>query len=561
MQGLKMIKKFFHALPTYSLLFGLYPVLSLFATNRFELQGMEPFLILRPLLISFLFVFIVYLLFWPLMRTPLVGELSTFLFLIFFYSYGHVENLLSLRGIPNKILFPLWLFMFGLGMIIILRNKEKIPTIKKPLIIVTAVLICFPTYELVTYSLLLQKTEEVKISSTTQIETAMTEKFSGLLDQPEKINSSDYIDPFDIYYIVLDGYGRADILANIYQYNNQPFINKLKARGFYVAEDSYANYNQTRLSIPSSLNMEYMQNIGFSSRTAFDLEKHWNLLSNSKVFNKFSNEEGYFLVNFRSGYEAIDIQTLDYFMEIDGDSGVHLSDLPIIKVFGRSIALSNFEILFMQMTILKPFFKDMVQSVNESPLYQDHRDRILFIFDHLPDFASADGNYFVYAHIPAPHPPFVFFEDGTNRENFLPFDMSDGSQYLTKLGKREEYISRYKAQITYINQLVLDTIDEILETSENPPIIILQGDHGPGAYFDWESLSNTYLPERFAILNAYYFPDKNYENLYPSISPVNSFRVVIGQYLMTEIDFLDDLSFFSTFDNPYRFEDVTDDLD
>jgi hypothetical protein len=497
-----MIKKFFHALPTYSLLFGLYPVLSLFATNRFELQGMEPFLILRPLLISFLFVFIVYLLFWPLMRTPLVGELSTFLFLIFFYSYGHVENLLSLRGIPNKILFPLWLFMFGLGMIIILRNKEKIPTIIKPLIIVTAVLICFPTYELVTYSLLLQKTEEVKISSTTQIETAMTEKFSGLLDQPEKINSSDYIDPFDIYYIVLDGYGRAD-----------------------------------------------------------NLEKHCNLLSNSKVFNKFSNEEGYFLVNFRSGYEAIDIQTLDYFMEIDGDSGVHLSDLPIIKVFGRSIALSNFEILFMQMTILKPFFKDMVQSVNESPLYQDHRDRILFIFDHLPDFASADGNYFVYAHIPAPHPPFVFFEDGTNRENFLPFDMSDGSQYLTKLGKREEYISRYKAQITYINQLVLDTIDEILETSENPPIIILQGDHGPGAYFDWESLSNTYLPERFAILNAYYFPDKNYENLYPSISPVNSFRVVIGQYLMTEIDFLDDLSFFSTFDNPYRFEDVTDDLD
>ena len=93
----------------------------------------------------------------------------------------------------------------------------------------------------------------------------MTEKFSGLLDQPEKINSSDYVDPFDIYFIVLDGYGRADILANIYQYNNQPFINKLKVRGFYVAEDSYANYNQTRLSIPSSLNMEYMQNIGFSN--------------------------------------------------------------------------------------------------------------------------------------------------------------------------------------------------------------------------------------------------------------------------------------------------------
>ena len=138
--------------------------------------------------------------------------------------------------------------------------------------------------------------------------------------------------------------------------------------------------------------------------------------------------------------------------------------------------------------------------------------------------------------------------------------MSDGSQYLTKLGKREEYISRYNAQITYINQRVLETIDDILETSENPPIIILQGDHGPGAYFDWESLNNTYLPERLGILNAYYFPDRNYENLYPSISPVNSFRVVLGQYFGEEIDFLDDKSFFSTFDNPYGFEDVTDDL-
>lgn len=555
-----MIRKLTHALPTYSLLFGLYPVLSLFATNRFELQGMEPFLILRPLIISALFVFIVYLIFWPLMRTPFAGELSTFIFLIFFYSYGHVENLFTLRDLSTNILFPLWLCMLGLGMIIILVNKEKIPTIKKPLIIATAVLICFPVYELVTYSLFSQKTEDVKISSVAQIEAPISENAPGFLDQPEKIKTSNYLDPFDIYYIVLDGYGRADVLADLYQYNNQPFLDQLKARGFYVAEDSYANYNQTRLSIPTSLNMDYMQTMGFSSSTDFDLEKHWNLLSNSKVFNQFSDEEDYSLVNFRSGYEIVDIQTLDFFMEIDGDKGVHLSDLPIVNVLGRSIALSNFEILFMQMTILKPFFKDMVQSGNESPLYQDHRDRILFIFDHLPDFASAEGDYFVYAHVPAPHPPFVFFEDGTNRDNYLPFDMSDGSQYLTKLGKREEYIARYNAQITYINQRVLETIDDILVTSENPPIIILQGDHGPGAYFDWESLNNTYLPERLGILNAYYFPDRNYENLYPSISPVNSFRVVLGQYFGEEIDFLDDKSFFSTFDNPYGFEDVTDDL-
>ena len=327
-----------------------------------------------------------------------------------------------------------------------------------------------------------------------------------------------------------------------------------------MAEQSYSNYNQTRLSILSTLNREYLQTMGVSSSTSFDLTEHRNLISNSEVLREFSGEENYFLVNFRSGYEIVDIQSLDYFLQIDGDTGVHLSDLPIINVFGRPIAVSNFEILFMQTTILKPYLKNLAQSKNESTLYQEHRDRILFIFDNLAYFASADGDYFIYAHIPAPHPPFVFLGDGTNRENFLPFDMSDGSQYLTKFGKREEYIVRYTAQIEYINQLVLEAIDKILELSENPPLIILQGDHGPGAYYDTESVKNTYLPERFGILNAYYFPDKKYQNLYPSISPVNSFRVVSGQYFGADTDLLDDRSFFSTYENPYRFEEVTEEI-
>ena len=151
------------------------------------------------------------------------------------------------------------------------------------------------------------------------------------------------------------------------------------------------------------------------------------------------NEQGYQLVNFRSGYQLVDIHSLDVFMEPEGAEDVTLDDLPTVNIFGRTFALSGFEILLLQTTALEPFLPAMFQSTSESPLYQDHRERILYTFEHLSDFALMEGEYFVYAHVPAPHPPFVFFADGGPRIHLLPFEMSDGSQYLAKLGAGRVY--------------------------------------------------------------------------------------------------------------------------
>ena len=73
-------------------------------------------------------------------------------------------------------------------------------------------------------------------------------------------------------------------------------------------------------------------------------------------------------------------------------------------------------------------------------------------------------------------------------------------------------------------------------------------------------MNNTYLPERLGILNAYYFPDGIYANLYPSITPVNSFRVVLDQFFGTQLGLLEDHSYFSTFDEPYDFNEVTEEV-
>jgi len=92
-------------------------------------------------------------------------------------------------------------------------------------------------------------------------------------------------------------------------------------------------------------------------------------------------------------------------------------------------------------------------------------------------------------------------------------------------------------------------------------IIILQGDHGPGAFYNMLELDNSCVYERFSILNAYYFPNGDYQLLYPSVTPVNSFRVVLNRYFGAQLDLLEDRSYYASWSSPYLFTDVTDQID
>ncbi len=52
----------------------------------------------------------------------------------------------------------------------------------------------------------------------------------------------------DIYYIILDRYANADTLSQIYDFDNEPFLHELEARGFSIARHAWANYFKTALS-------------------------------------------------------------------------------------------------------------------------------------------------------------------------------------------------------------------------------------------------------------------------------------------------------------------------
>jgi hypothetical protein len=91
-------------------------------------------------------------------------------------------------------------------------------------------------------------------------------------------------------------------------------------------------------------------------------------------------------------------------------------------------------------------------------------------------------------------------------------------------------------------------------------LIILQGDHGPCCFLHHTSLDDTYLQDRMSILSAYYLPGGAGRELYDTITPVNSFRVVFNHCFGTGYKVLPDRSFYSSVTTPYKFIDVTDQI-
>ena len=101
-------------------------------------------------------------------------------------------------------------------------------------------------------------------------------------------------------------------------------------------------------------------------------------------------------------------------------------------------------------------------------------------------------------------------------------------------------------QAQFLNKKLLQAIDTILAESDVPPVIILQGDHGP-----WLQPKD----KRMWILAALHLPGHN-DKLYPTITPVNFFRLVFNSYFGGKYEILEDVSYFSPVPKLYDFSVV-----
>ena len=79
---------------------------------------------------------------------------------------------------------------------------------------------------------------------------------------------------------------------------------------------------------------------------------------------------------------------------------------------------------------------------------------------------------------------------------------------------------------------------------------------------NFSNASTDAIKERASILNAFYFPDQDYSQLYQSITPVNNFRTVLRQYFDVDIENLPDKTYvFPSEKRMFDFIDVTSSLE
>ncbi len=517
------------SIPLHPFFLAAYSVFGVFVQNANEIP---PFQVFRPLLVMLLITGIVfYLLKRKVEDIHRVGLLTTlFLFLTVFYGHVYFSLMLvsTIRELSGRdfIIFFLWvMIVIGLGNPFVWGkiSSKKIVTFFLNLVSFVVLFASIISIGFVLRQTALQKKVFLEFQNTAQN-----------IVEAEVVAQNNLP---DIYYIILDGYGRADVLDSEFSFDNSEFIHWLKESGFYVANQSESNYMQTQLSLSSSLNMQYLDWLSDTLQNSPNRGVLTEMTIDSRVRHSLE----------RVGYRTIAFASSTLFTQMrDAETYLSPSNSSITELEGLLISSS-----------VARFFVQMFGLDFPIPGYSLQRQTILYAFDGLPQIARLSGPKFVFVHILAPHPPFVFDAIGNEVEPDRPYFIGDANGYK---GGAIEYRDGYVGEIEFINRKLQDVITEVLSNSKRPAVIVLQGDHGPGLQANFMSLEDTCIYERYSILNAYYFPEEDREviDLYPSISPVNTFRVIFNYYLATDLALLPDRQYYSKWTTPYSFVDISE---
>jgi hypothetical protein len=491
-----MLKRF----PIHPLLFAIYPVLALYGHNVTEVSADG---VVRPLLIALVGALILVAAARLALREPFKGDLVVTLFLVLFFTYGQVYHLLKespgiAAGLArHRYLIILFAGLFVLGLISLFRSSRHYANLNLTLNVVGLILLVFPLYQIARYSLVDPLGQKAAAKWTPQI---------ALTQNPNQASLP------DVYYIILDGYSRADVIQRVLGFDNTGFLYQLRGLGFVVAQCSRSNYAHTLLSLTSSFNMDQLPMVDkWAAAQGIS-----NSIQQSQVRREFETL-GYKIVAFYNLYPWLRWSDADLYL------GLTTTPYAVQSV-------TPFEKMVLDTTPISVYFDWQLQSANNNFSQEgDHPDGYFisqekYKFYELPKIAKISDPTFTYVHILIPHTPFVFSPNGLLYDP--GFYSGDGgipiNDHYFKVG--------YVDEIEYANQQIVPILTQILKDSSTPPIIVIQGDHGFG-------------DDRFPILNAYYFPGAGSGKIYPTITPVNTFRLIFDTYFGGSYGLLPDVSY------------------
>ena len=476
----------------FPILFAIYPALFLVSNNYGSVSFGAVALISGAAVVLALTLW--FMLYW-LFKDKEKSAFLTAIVLIFFFSYGHfsaVVTKLDVFGfsfVRNRYRATLYLFIMVVSLILGIKAYSRLKGIGSILNLVSVFLIL-----LVGTTIGWQAMSGPKIAVN---EPSLLSGMTAAVDHP------------DIYYIIVDGYARPDMIKEIYGSYYNGLNESLARRGFYIAKGSTCNYPMTDLSLFSSLNMQYIR-----SKNEFDAQN-----------NKENRLETFLQSN---GYTIYDLENGMVYGKND-----------------RRIMTSHSTTSFL-MLLLNTTMVDMI--AHRLSLYASYvRRNVLDEFYLAEMIAGYSGPKYVFVHIPSPHPPYVFDREGKPARAAALSVVGD--VWKTSWDDEPAYLDQW----LYISGQTDKLVGSILSQAKTPPVIIVQSDHGP----QFSDEKNDFYRKRMSILNAFYVPAGIKKQLYSSITPVNSFRLILDYYFGEGLKLLPDANYFSTMEKRFELKEVT----
>lgn len=276
----------------------------------------------------------------------------------------------------------------------------------------------------------------------------------------------------DIYYILLDGYANEAVLNKHYNYNNSAFITEVRKNNFTVFDSARTSYYGTSRSLTSIFNLTYPETHNGEPLTF-----------KKNIFFRELKKLGYTIVQLESGYNVSDNCDLE-------DKFVHSKGLNEFEQTLLKLSIFRLDDLFGIIPYIR--LKSQLEKMNELP-------------------SEAKHPQFIFIHIVAPHPPFVFDENGQRNITIISHENS------------WEPKTKYLNQLTFINKEILDFVSRIPEKNT---AVIIQSDHGP--WIKSKDKKEIY-DARSLVLNAIRFPGKTLP--VKNLNLVNTFRLFIKIYI------------------------------
>lgn len=497
--------KRFRELPLHPFLVAIFPALTLLAGNQGGAQTVQVY---RPLLVSLVLAAALFGFFRLVTgSTRSAGVLAT-LYLVLFFSYGHVYNLLRDQAIlglvvgRHRFLGPLWLALAAGCTWLVTRHKDRLSGIGIALNMATLILVAFPVTQISLHALQAHAVKGPAVSPAA-VDSGLTPTAA---------------EPPDIYYIILDRHARPDVIQAQLGYDDSWFVRELEARGFFVASCSRSNYPVTLPSMAGALNMAYMEDLTGREDWQADESQLVPFIQQNEVRRQLE----------AIGYRSISLTAYQDLQWSDAD--VFLDPATATNTSRWSGSITPFEAILLRTTLLRIPLDLEIRQVNAFARdinypYAEHVQEQQYILDKLPELRFEASPFFAYIHVALPHPPYVFGPDGellavqTVEEGFTRNQAADAGP------------GGYVGQVEYIDKRMLVIIDLLLSGSGTPPVILLQGDHGLAGM------------DADAILNAYYVPDSIRARLYDGITPVNTFRLLLSGLFSGEYPLLEDASY------------------